>query len=127
MIVAGFGFRANASCASLVSALNRAAQGRPVNALAAPDDKLDAPCLRALAAQTGLPVTAVAADQLGAVTTLTLSSHSQAHRNTGSVAEAAALAAAGAGARLLSHDGIVAQNLGDHRSLRRNTFRWYSR
>lgn len=102
MIVAGFGFRASASCESLRSALACAATGHQVTALAAPADKADATCLRDLAAETGLAVHPVGVAELEAVLTFTISAVSRSQRNTGSVAEAAALAAAGPGARLLA-------------------------
>ncbi len=100
MIVAGFGCRASATVESFAGALAAAAQGRPVDRLAAPADRvaLLAPLARAL----GLPVIAVAGDALGEIVTPTRSPVSLAARGTGSVAEAAALHAAGPGARLLT-------------------------
>lgn len=97
MIVAGFGFRAGAGVASLADAL-AGTGGRP-QALAAPADK--APALAPLAARLGVAVIAVAPGALARAQTLTDSPASRAARGTGSVAEAAALAAAGPGARLL--------------------------
>ncbi|MFC6689454.1 cobalamin biosynthesis protein [Jhaorihella thermophila] len=102
MIVAGIGFRASASADSLRSALDRAAQGRAPDLIAAPADKAAAPCLTAFAARLGVPVQAVPADRLAAMETPTQSARVHASRGTGSVAEAAALAAAGPGARLLT-------------------------
>ena len=102
MIVAGFGFRKGADCASLQSALEQAAKGSVVTAFAAPEDKAQSPCLTDIARATGLPVLPVSAPVLAATQTPTQSAHSLARRDTGSVAEAAALAAAGPGARLLS-------------------------
>ena len=58
--------------------------------------------LRWLAALMGLPVHAVTPDALAAQTCITHSPRVQALYGTGSVAEAAALAAAGPGARLLA-------------------------
>ncbi len=100
MIVAGFGFRKMATKDSLLSALARASGGQEIALLAVPEDKATASCLQELAGSTGLAVKGVPATELEAVTTPTLSPHSRTHRNTGSVAEAAALAAAGPGARL---------------------------
>ncbi len=97
MIVAGFGFRGAATEASLLAALGEA---RP-QALAAPEDKAAAPCLAALSRRLRLPVIPVPPGALLAVTTLTHSPRVQEKRGTGSVAEAAALAAAGPKARLL--------------------------
>ena len=101
MIVAGFGFRANAPLASLQAALALAQHGQPpATALAAPRDK--APALEALATTLGLPIIAIAPHALVAAPTVTHSDASFAVRDTGSVAEASALAGAGPGARLLS-------------------------
>lgn len=102
MIVAGFGFRQGASLVSLEAALALAlAQaGLPrVTALAAPRDK--APALRGLAEAMGLPLVGLAPEALAAVPTATISIASLLARRTGSVAEAAALAAAGPAAALL--------------------------
>lgn len=101
MIVAGFGFRAAVQPGSLRDVLGMAQQGQPrVMALAAPADKIAA--LAGLAKDIGLPVIPIAAAELTAMETVTRSPASQAARNTGSVAEASALAAAGPGARLIA-------------------------
>ncbi|MGN8000079.1 cobalamin biosynthesis protein [Sphingomonas sp. 22176] len=93
MIVAGFGYRSGATAASLRSALLLAQAGAPpVTHVATLADK--APLLEAL----GLPIIAVEA--VAGITTPTRSAASFAAHGTGSVAEAAALAAAGAGGRL---------------------------
>ncbi|MGP2420390.1 cobalamin biosynthesis protein, partial [Listeria monocytogenes] len=77
-----------------------AQQGQPVvTHLATAQDKLAA--LVPLAEALGLPLTGVAAEALAAASTTTRSVVSLAARDVGSVAEASALAAAGAGARLL--------------------------
>lgn len=102
MIVAGFGFRSAATCASLRAAFDLAAAGHDVTTLAAPLDKAHADVMTQLAGQLGLPVIPVADDDMRAARTLTHSAQSRKHRDTGSVAEAAALAAAGPGARLVS-------------------------
>ncbi|MCE7797115.1 cobalamin biosynthesis protein [Sphingobium sufflavum] len=100
-IVAGFGFRSGAAQASLADALQAAQAGHPaVSALAAPADK--AVHVASLAETLGLPLIAVEAAALEGVATSTRSAASLAARNTGSVAEAVALAAAGPGARLLT-------------------------
>lgn len=111
MIVAGFGFRAQASCASLQSALECAARDCVIDALAAPADKTGSQCLVELAQHRDLPIRAIPTDAMQAVTTTTQSAQSQAHRQTGSVAEAVALAAAGPGARLLVHRQISQDRL----------------
>ena len=98
MIVAGFGFRSGAGFASLEAAL--AQHGVvAVDALAVPTDKvaLLAPLARAM----GLPLLAIARDALQSVTTQSHSPASLRAYGVGSVAEAAALAAAGPRALLL--------------------------
>ncbi|MBB4640409.1 cobalamin biosynthesis protein [Rhizorhapis suberifaciens] len=101
MIVAGFGFRKAADLSSLRAALALAQAGNPpVSALAAPDDK--APALATLAELLGLPLIAVSQEALRAAPTQTQSAASLGARATGSVAEAAALAAAGPSARLIT-------------------------
>ncbi|MGL4310030.1 MAG: cobalamin biosynthesis protein [Paracoccaceae bacterium] len=98
--VAGIGFRKGASAQSILSALLLAG-GRP-DMLATPADKADEPGLVEAATRLGLPVIAVAVDDLPRVDTLTHSPRVAAMRGTGSVAEACALLAAGPGARLLA-------------------------
>lgn len=108
MIVAGFGFSSSATAGSLASAY--AAAGGGAQRLAAPADKCAAPGFAEFAANCALPVTPVAPECLSAAETVTRSPRSLAERGTGSVAEAAALAAAGPGARL-----IAARALSDDR------------
>ncbi|WP_294391398.1 cobalamin biosynthesis protein [uncultured Sphingomonas sp.] len=98
MIIAGFGCRAGATPASLRSALALTG-ARDVTALAAPSDR--AHLLMPVAEALGLTLIPLAPDILSGVETPTRSPTSLATRGTGSVAEAAALAAAGPGARLL--------------------------
>lgn len=100
MKVAGFGFRKKACIDSLSDALARAGGAEGLTALAAPEDKAGAPCLADLAARLGLPIMAVAHTDLASAATLTEAPRVRALRGTGSVAEAAALAAAGPSARL---------------------------
>lgn len=107
MIVAGFGFRRAATLDSLADAL--AATGGAPDALATAADKASA--LAPLAARLGLPVHAVAPEALSAARTRTDSTASRTHRGTGSVAEAAALAAAGPGARLLAARAISSDRM----------------
>ena len=95
MIVAGIGLRASATAADLAAALTLA-QHLP-QALALPADKACHPALAALA----LPVHAVPLADLTRQETSTPSPRQPARYGGGSVAEAAALAAAGPGARLL--------------------------
>ncbi|SEM97975.1 cobalt-precorrin 5A hydrolase [Sphingomonas gellani] len=100
MIVAGFGCRAGATTDSLTAALALASDGRTCHALAAPADR--APLVQPLADAMGLPLIAVDPIALAAIETPTRSLASLAARGVGSVAEAAAMVAAGPGARLLS-------------------------
>ena len=104
VIVAGFGFRSAATEASLADALART--GGTPQALAAPEDKAQTPLFRRFAAAQHLPVVAIDTARLTAQTTATRSPASAAARGTGSVAEAAALAAAGPGATLLAPRAI---------------------
>lgn len=110
MRVAGIGFRRAASVASLRDALTRA--GGPVDMLATVAGKAETPVMQELARSLGLPVRATGREVLGAQVTLTESAKVRARFGTGSVAEAAALAVAGPGARLLgprvvSGDGLA--------------------
>lgn len=109
MIVAGFGFRVAAGTESLRSALD-ATRAAP-QALAAPQDKCDAPVFRAFADALGLPVIPVTPDALRAAETLTRAPRVIAERGTGSVAEAAALSAAGQNGRLLGPRVVSADRL----------------
>lgn len=113
MMVAGFGFRRGATLASLRDALAQAldlaqpatTSPHAVTLLAAAQDKAEAPCLRALATDLGLPLCVVAPAQVAATPTLTDSTAVRALRGTGSTAEAAALAIA------LKHGGPAAKLL----------------
>ena len=110
MIVAGFGFRREATLDALADALARAGGAAGVTHLATLASK--APGLEVLARALGLPVIAVPAEALRGVETATRSDRVAAMFGTGSVAEAAALVAAGPGSRLLalravSADGTV--------------------
>jgi cobalt-precorrin 5A hydrolase len=101
VIVAGFGFRSSADVAACEAALALAQHGHPpVTTLAAPHDK--AALLAPLAQALGIPLIALPPDRLTRVATQTRSEASLRARGTGSVAEAAALAAAGNGARLIA-------------------------
>lgn len=107
MIVAGFGFSTRASLASLQDALTVAQAGQPpVTALATLADKAGA--LARLGEVLNVPVIAVAGPL---PETPTQSPASREARGTGSVAEACALAAAGAGAYLRTTRAISADRL----------------
>jgi len=98
MIVAGFGFRSQTSLAALENALALAGGPAGVTHLATLAAKAEG--LSALAEKLGVPVIAVAPEALGSVATHSQSDRVMALFGAGSVAEAAALAAAGPGARL---------------------------
>ncbi len=100
VIVAGFGFRGEATVESLVDAFLLA--GGKADALATADDKANEPPFAGLARTLGLPVHPIDAATLSRQDTPTRSDAVLAARATGSVAEAAALAAAGPGARLIA-------------------------
>ncbi len=113
VIVAGFGFRAAAGLDALRAALAAAQHGcPPVEILAVPQDKIalvqalaDLLAADRVAARAGgcpLTVIGVSPAALQAMRTPTRSIASIRHRATGSVAEAAALAAAGPDAVLLT-------------------------
>lgn len=101
MIIAGFGFRRDATDDSLREALSLAAGNRQIGALATAADKAMSPALIALAADLNLPLHAITPDQIAAQDTATRSVRVQAERGTGSLAEAAALAATGPNGRLI--------------------------
>lgn len=105
MRVAGFGFRAAADAQALADALAAAGALAPggsagITALATAADKAAAPAFTALAARLGLPALAV---PLAAIAAAPAAASPRAPARYGgrSLAEAAALAAAGPGARLV--------------------------
>lgn len=108
MRVAGFGFRAGADVASLREALRAAGGADGVVALATVADKAGAAALLALAEELALPIRGVTREAMARQVTVTRSERVLARFGTGSVAEAAALAAAGAGARLLGQRVVSA-------------------
>lgn len=116
MRVAGIGFRGGASLQSLTDALARAGGG--ADALATAESKAGAAVALALARALGLPLIAVTRADLERQPVLSHSARVAARFGTGSVAEAAALAAAGPGARLLgprviSQDGLATAALAE--------------
>lgn len=102
MIVAGLGFRAGAGLESLRAALGLANEGTGPDLLATAAGKEHSTALRTLADEMGLEIHPVTPERLTAQTTLTQTPVSLATHGIGSVAEAAALAAAGLGARLIA-------------------------
>lgn len=89
--VAGFGFRSNATLASLSDAFGKASGEIAVSRLAAPADKCSHPALLALSAALQLPLYPIGAEALRDRVTPTQSASVLAARGTGSVAEACAL------------------------------------
>lgn len=100
MKIAGIGLRAAATLADLQDALVLAGCARP-DALATLSAKADKPQIMALAEALNVPVIRLQEDQISGISTLTCSPRIKARFGTGSVAEAAALAAGGTGARLI--------------------------
>jgi cobalt-precorrin 5A hydrolase len=99
MIVAGLGFRASATEADLAEVLAFArVPGMKLDALATIPQRAVAPAMQACAASLGLPIRAVA---VAGQPTPTQSARVAARFGTGSIAEAAALVAAGPDARLI--------------------------
>jgi cobalt-precorrin 5A hydrolase len=111
MIVAGFGFRRAATAESLLDALDKARGPQAPVLLATAEDKAAAPAFQALSARLGLPIHTVTLDALAQVETPTRSATVRALRGSGSVAEAAALVAAGPGASLLGPRAVSADRM----------------
>jgi cobalt-precorrin 5A hydrolase len=102
MRVAGLGFRRDVTLASLREALVAAGGREGIAAVATVSDKVESDALKLLARELGVPIKSVPAEVLAGIATLTKSELVKARFGTGSVAEAAALAAAGRHARLIS-------------------------
>ncbi|WP_164933745.1 cobalamin biosynthesis protein [Bradyrhizobium guangzhouense] len=102
MKVAGLGFKQDVTLASLREALAAAGGSDGLAAVATISDKADAEALKQLAREYGVPIRAVPADVLAGIDTPTQSRRITETFGTGSVAEAAALAAAGPRARLIA-------------------------
>lgn len=102
MKVAGFGFKRDVTLASLREALLAAGGPDGLAAVATVSDKADAEPLKQLARECGVPIRAVPANMLAGIHTPTQSNFIAEKFGTGSVAEAAALAAAGPRARLIA-------------------------
>jgi cobalt-precorrin 5A hydrolase len=110
MRVAGMGFRKGVSHTALLEALMQAGGVGGLTALATATDK--AAALQSFAATLALPVLAIDAARLATQPVLTHSPRVKTLYGTGSLAEAAALAATGPGARLIgprvqSADGMA--------------------
>jgi cobalt-precorrin 5A hydrolase len=102
MRVAGFGFRTGATIESLRDALAAAGGACGLDALATVTDKAEAAAIVSLARELELTIRPVPAETLAGVETSTHSVRIETMFGTGSLAEAAALAAAGRRARLVS-------------------------
>jgi cobalt-precorrin 5A hydrolase len=105
MIVAGFGFRRSATVDSFTSAFIETGVNA-VDAIATAEDKSKTPAFIDFAKTIGAQIVSIDASALTQIETHTQSQASQAHRDTGSVAEAAALAALGKDAKLLAPRSI---------------------
>jgi cobalt-precorrin 5A hydrolase len=106
MIVAGFGFRSGVTLAALQGSLARAGGPQGVTHLATLAAK--AAELEPLARVLNLPVVALNPEDLRGIPTPTRSDRVDEMFGTGSVAEAAALVAAGNGARLRGSRAVSA-------------------
>jgi cobalt-precorrin 5A hydrolase len=106
MRVAGFGFRKGATIESLRDALAAAGGACGLDALATVTDKAEAAAIVSLARELELTIRPVPAETLAGVETSTHSVRIETMFGTGSLAEAAALAAAGRRARLVSARAI---------------------
>lgn len=105
MIVAGFGFRGGAALASLQDALARALQeadNPALAALATESAKSRAPVFRELSTLMALPGLGIRQEDIAQMITPTQSERILDRFGTGSLCEATALVAAGAGAELLA-------------------------
>ncbi|NUR11915.1 MAG: cobalamin biosynthesis protein [Bradyrhizobium sp.] len=102
MKVAGLGFRKDVTLASLREALLAAGGPEGLAAIATVSDKADAEPLKQLARECGVPIKAIPAERLAGIDTPTQSNFVAEKFGTGSIAEAAALAAAGLRARLIA-------------------------
>ncbi|MBU9698964.1 cobalamin biosynthesis protein [Rhodobacteraceae bacterium HSP-20] len=118
MRIAGLGFRDSATLPSLRAALGLVeAAGGPATALATLPAKAEVAVLRQLAEERGLAVLAV---PVRGIATPTHSARVMALHGTGSMAEAAALAAAGPGAiltvaRISAPDGMATCAMATHK------------
>ncbi len=111
MRVAGFGFRTSATSASLHAALTVAGGPLGLDAVSTAQDKADAPAILRLAADLNLPLLVIPVAEI-ALQATSPGAHAPRRYGGQSLAEAAALAAAGPGAwlrapRSVSPDGMA--------------------
>lgn len=111
MIVAGFGFRAAAQTASLRDAYDAARADRVAGCFSTLTNKAGHAGFQELAEMLGSEMCAVSLGDMQDVITPTQSAASQRAYGVGSVAEAAALAAAGPNAKLLAPRVVSADGL----------------
>jgi len=111
MRIAGFGFRKAADIAALRDALVAAGGAGGISAIATIADKAEAPPLQALARELGVPLIALPLDRVEGLATPSHSARVEAQFGVGSVAEAAALVAAGDGARLIAPRAVSANGM----------------
>jgi len=102
MKVAGLGFKRDVTLASLREVLVSAGGCEGLAFVATVSDRVETAALKVLAGELNVPVKAIPADVLAGIVTPTQSKLVKEKFGTGSVAEAAALAAAGRHARLIS-------------------------
>ncbi|MCA6112177.1 cobalamin biosynthesis protein [Bradyrhizobium cenepequi] len=101
MKVAGLGFKRDVTLASLREALVAAGGPDGLAAVATISDKAETAAFKLLARELNVPIRPVPVNVLAGIATSTQSEFIRAKFGTGSVAEAAALAAAGRCARLI--------------------------
>jgi cobalt-precorrin 5A hydrolase len=105
-VIAGIGCRRNCSAEDVLSVIGRASAetGRPVHVLAVPSFKSDEAGLHEAARRLGIPLMLIDSMALAAAQDhcITRSPHVEQAVGVASVAEGCALAAAGAGGRLLN-------------------------
>lgn len=111
MIVAGIGCREGVRTESLESALAQASGGHMPDVVATVEARAGLAAVREFADRLGAALVAVSGEDLAPQTTITRSAASLKAYGTGSVAEAAALAAAGPGATLLGPRAVSADGL----------------
>jgi cobalt-precorrin 5A hydrolase len=100
MRVAGFGFRSGATRASFEAALALAGGADGLDAMATAEDKVAVAALRKLSIHLNLPLLAIRIDDIATAPTA-LSDNAPERYGGRRLAEAAALIAAGSGARLI--------------------------
>ena len=106
MRVVGFGFRGAAELTSLRDALRRVHRDRPIDAIATEASKARTGVFRAMAEELGVPGLGIPADDIAEMITPSQSQRIADKFGTGSLCEAAALAACGPDARLVAKRAV---------------------